>query len=300
MKLTETARKTIFGMLLVLGLLLPVLMNVSKADNGPKPSITINVKNGPQAYYIALRGSGGSGGSGGSFHDIAEFQKSRLKEKYPDEKEQQAIDKIFSWGIHITPVGTSCYRGGGSGSYRFGYMVPKTFCVVMVTLDGDVIISDDVTKERYNAVFEYDVSTGEIHELIKDSRMLYAKGAASCYILTLLLEGILLIPFGFASKKRNWIHFLIANTVTQIILNLFLVYNVTDHMTKGIAFIYFFFIELVIFIIEAVYYGITLREKNGDDVEGGKVVGYAFIANLASLVIGSIIFDKVLVEMFNR
>ena len=130
--------------------------------------------------------------------------------------------------------------------------------------------------------------------------MLYAKGAVSCYILTLLLEGILLIPFGFASKKSNWLHFLIANTVTQIILNLFLVYNVTDHMTKGIAFIYFFFIELVIFIIEAVYYGITLREKNGDDVEGGKVVGYAFIANLASLVIGSIIFDKVLVEMFNK
>ena len=294
MKLTETARKTIFGMLLVLCLLLPVLMNVSKADNGPKPSITINVKNGPQAYYIALRGSVAN------FDDIAKRQKSRLKENYPGEKEHQAIDKIFSWGIHITPVGTSCYRGGGSGSYRFGYMVPKTFCVVMVTLDGDVIISDDVTKERYNAVFEYDVSTGELRELIKDSRMLYAKGAASCYILTLLLEGILLIPFGFASKKSNWLHFLIANTVTQIILNLFLVYNVTDHMTKGIAFIYFFFIELVIFIIEAVYYGITLREKNGNDVEGGKVVGYAFIANLASLVIGSIIFDKVLAEMFNR
>ena len=288
-------RKIIFGLLLILGLLLPVLMNVSKADNGPKPSITINVKNGPQAYYIALRGSGGSG------HDHHwEYEKSRLKENYPGEKEHQAIDKIFSLGIHITPVGTSCYRGGGSGSYRFGYMVPKTFCVVMVTLDGDVIISDDVTKERYNAVFEYDVSTGELRELIKDGRMLYAKGAVSCYILTLLLEGILLIPFGFASKKKNWIHFLIANTVTQIILNVYLVNNVTDHMTKGIAFTHFFFIELVIFIIEAVYYGITLREKNGDDVEGGKVVGYAFIANLASLVIGSIIFDKVLVEMFNR
>lgn len=214
MKLTKTARKTIFGMLLVLGLLLPVLMNVSKADNGPKPSITINVKNGPAAYYIALRGSVAN------FDDIAKLQKSRLKEKYPDEKEQQAIDKIFSWGIHITPVGTSCYRGGGSGSYRFGYMVPKTFCVVMVTLDGDVIISDDVTKERYNAVFDYDVSTGELRELIKDGRMLYAKGAAICYILTLIFEAILLFPFGLASKKSNWLHFLIANTVTQIILNI--------------------------------------------------------------------------------
>ena len=207
MKLTETARKTIFGMLLVLCPLLPVFMNVSKADNGPKPSITINVKNGPQAYYIALRGSVAN------FDDIAKRQKSRLKEKYPGEKEHQAIDKIFSWGIHITPVGTSCYRGGGSGSYRFGYMVPKTFCVVMVTLDGDVIISDDVTKERYNAVFDYDVSTGEIHELLPDSRKVYALSAASCYILTLILEGIVFIAFSFEARKKNWIHFFIANRI---------------------------------------------------------------------------------------
>ena len=54
MKLTKTTRKTIFGILLVLGLLLPVLMNVAKADFGPKPSITIKVKNAPDNYYIAL------------------------------------------------------------------------------------------------------------------------------------------------------------------------------------------------------------------------------------------------------
>ncbi|MBO4485494.1 MAG: hypothetical protein J5738_08910 [Lachnospiraceae bacterium] len=293
MKLTKTARKTIFGMLLVLCLLLPVLMNVSKADNGPKPSITINVKNGPQAYYIAIRGT--DMGSNGTESEV-----SKLKQAHPGEKEHQAIDKIFSLRININRIGTSCYRGGGSGSYRFGYMVPKTFCVVMVTLDGDVIISDDVTKERYNAVFDYDVSTGELRELIKDGRMLYAKGAVICYILTLIFEAILLFPFGLASKKSNWLHFLIANTVTQIILNIYLVNNITETTTKAIVFLKFLFIEIIVLIIEAVYYGITLREKNGDDVEGGKVVGYAFIANLASLVIGSIIFDKVLVEMFNR
>ena len=83
MKLTETARKTIFGMLLVLGLLLPVLMNVSKADNGPKPSITINVKNGPAAGFIALLEEGSN-----RENSFAEREEARMKEKYPDEREQ--------------------------------------------------------------------------------------------------------------------------------------------------------------------------------------------------------------------
>jgi len=83
MKLTKTARKTVFGMLLVLGLLLPVFMNVAKAGFWSKPTITINVKNAPQEYYIALYKDGNS------FRN--ERYISELKEKHPGEKEHQAI-----------------------------------------------------------------------------------------------------------------------------------------------------------------------------------------------------------------
>ena len=237
MKLTKTARKTIFGMLLILCLLLPLFTNVSKADMGPKPSITVKVRNAPAEYYIAL--------SGGSGHDrYTEDEISRLKKENPGEKEHQAIDKIFSLGIHITPVGKSCYRSGGT-TYRFGYMVPSAFEVVIVSLDGEVYMSDTVWKKRYNAVFEYDVSTGEIHEIIKESQMLYMSGAIGCYLLTLICEGLLLIAFGFAAKKKNWIHFLIANTVTQIILNVYLVNNVTERDTSFFVLLYFLFIEVI-------------------------------------------------------
>ena len=287
-------RKIIFGLLLILGLMLPLFANVSKADMGPKPSITVKVKNAPAEYYIAL--------SGGSGHDrYKEDEISRLKKENPGEKEHQAIDKIFSLGIHITPVGKSCYRSGGT-TYRFGYMVPKTFDVVIVSLDGEVYRSNTVTKERYNAVFEYDVSTGEIHEIIKESRMLYVSGAIGCYLLTLICEGLLLIAFGFAAKKKNWIHFLIANTVTQILLNVFLVNNITEGMTSGFAMLCFLFIEFVIFILEAVYYKITLRRKD-EDKEGEKAreltTMYALAANFTSFLVGSMIYTKLWIEIFN-
>ena len=294
MKLTKTARKTIFGLLLILCLMLPLFANVSKADMGPKPSITVKVKNAPAEYYIALSGGSGHG-------HRAENEKSRLKEENPGEKEHQAIDKIFSLGIHITPVGKSCYRSGGT-TYRFGYRVPKTFEVVIVSLDGEVYRSNTVKKERYNAVFEYDVSTGEIHEIIKESRMLYVSGAIGCYLLTLICEGLLLIAFGFAAKKKNWIHFLIANTVTQILLNVYLVNNITERMTTGFAMLCFLFIEFVIFIIEAVYYKITLRRKD-EDKEGEKARGlttlYALAANFTSFLVGSMIYTKLWIEIFN-
>lgn len=287
-------RKTIFGLLLILCLMLPLFVRNTKADNGPKPSITIRVKNAPAEYYIALSGGGG--------HDRYKEDKiSRLKKENPGEKEHQAIDKIFSLGIHITPVGKSCYRSGGT-TYRFGYMVPKTFEVVIVSLDGEVYWSNIVTKERYNAVFEYDVSTGEIHEIINESRMLYVSGAIGCYLLTLICEGLLLIAFGFAAKKKNWIHFLIANTVTQILLNVFLVNNITEGMTSGFAMLCFLFIEFVIFIIEAVYYKITLRRKD-EDKEGEKAreltTLYALAANFTSFLVGSMIYTKLWIEIFN-
>lgn len=299
MKLTKTARKTIFGLLLVLGLLLPVLMNVAKADFGQKPSITIKVKNAPDNYYIALL-------KHSRYNESVKDRTINTSGSKLDEWERKALRTISDynedgWILYEPRHGVGKYyeESNSKGFYQFGNRYLSPFRVIIVTSDGEVFVSKDVEKVRYTAVFDYDVSTGEIRELIKDSRKLYAMGAVAGYILTLILEGLLLFPYGLASKKSNWFHCILVNTVTQIMLNLYLVNTVSEHMTKGIAFIHFFFIELVIFIIEAVYYGITLYKK--DDTRAGRTaVGYAFIANLASLVIGSIIFDKVLVEMFNR
>ena len=273
-------KKSVPGILLILCLILPFFVRNTKADNGPKPSITIRVKNAPQDYFIAL--------SGGGSDSRDRNEKIKLKEANPGEKESKAIDLLFTLGVHTTPVGKSCYRSSGI-TYTFGYMVPKNFHVILVTLDGEVFTSNDVTKVRFNAVFDYDVSTGELVEQIEDGRKRFAANIIVNYLLTLLLEGLILFAFGYASKKANWIHFLIANTVTQALLNVYLACNITDGMASLYIMMDFFFIEFVIFLMEGIYYAATLRGK--DDAKDGKLSFlYAAVANLFSLTVGALVY----------
>ena len=76
-------------------------------------------------------------------------------------------------------------------------------------------------------------------------------------------------------------------------------FSVSDYDTTFIAFLHFLLIEIIIFIIEAVYYFITLRKKDGARA-GVKAVVYAVVANLTSLIMGGIIYAKVWLEIFNK
>ena len=81
-------KKSVPGILLILCLILPFFVRNTKADNGPKPSITIRVKNAPQDYFIAL--------SGGGSDSRDRNEKIKLKEANPGEKESKAIDLLFT------------------------------------------------------------------------------------------------------------------------------------------------------------------------------------------------------------
>ncbi len=98
-------------------------------------------------------------------------------------------------------------------------------------------------------------------------------------ILTLLIEGAILYAMGYRSK-RSWIVFLLVNLITQTWLNLFLTgpfYNF--YWIFGLIYYEFF-----IFIIEAAVYLANLTEH-----KRGRAFAYAFLANLASLVLGGLI-----------
>lgn len=286
MKLTKTARKTIFGMLLILGLLLPVFMNVSKADHGPKPSITINVKNGPAAGFIALLEEGGN-----RENSFAEREEARMKEKHPGEREQQALETLFHYSstgycIHVPPSGSYCFKVAPSGSYRFTYMVPTRFRVIIVTLEGQVILSNPVTKNKYNAVFDYDAATGEITESKEKSQHDYVVNVITCYILTIIIEAIFFAWFELSSSK-NWLRFWAINTVTQVLLNIYLL-----NAPKGNGgLIGLILAEIIICAIEAAFYCMTLRRWD-KKISPRVCIWYAVVANAASFLLGLLIFDK--------
>ena len=104
-----------------------------------------------------------------------------------------------------------------------------------------------------------------------------------CYLATLFFEGIALFIFGLFNKK-NLKYFLIANTVTQIMLNSIIVYM--DYKGMDILLVLVWPVaEIAIIITESLIYKKQLVNKNGE-VSTKRNVGYAVFANIFSIVAG--------------
>ena len=264
--------------LLLLCLLLPFVINVAFADHGPKPSITIHVQNGPDGYYIGLLEPDSEPGY---------FLKG-LRDYYKETADEELKTLLYyekdGWYLHVPPVSDAYHRSNSDSSFEFGYMVPSTFRVIIVSYDGTVYLSDSIQKKAFNAVFDYDVATGKITENNSESIRHYVKNALLCYIITLLIEGLILWWNDLGTKK-NWVHFLIINTLTQVLLNGSLAhYDWAHDDTIGMIFL-FFSLELAIFLLEAMYYSFFLRKKDGTK-DRSLCKKYAVAANLASMIGG--------------
>ena len=95
---------------------------------------------------------------------------------------------------------------------------------------------------------------------------------------TLVVESIIFFIFGFR-QKRSWLYFLCVNIVTQAALSLWI--N-TMQPLFSYAIFGFLGIEVLIFIAESIAFALLLKEHTN-----GRRVGYALLANLASLILGS-------------
>ncbi len=98
---------------------------------------------------------------------------------------------------------------------------------------------------------------------------------------TLIIEGILLIVFGFR-KKSDIIAFLIINIVTQSFLNICII---TDNFGSYEMFL-LMIIEPLIFIVESIAYCVFLKCPTNIKYKKLYTVGYAAAANFASLFVG--------------
>lgn len=100
-------------------------------------------------------------------------------------------------------------------------------------------------------------------------------------VLTLLLEGLVFLLFGYR-RKASWLAFLVVNLITQGLLNaVFIGPNFIGYWMLALI-----FGEILIFIAEAIAFAETLKEF-------GKVraVCYALTANAASLVLGGFLLS---------
>ena len=66
------------------------------------------------------------------------------------------------------------------------------------------------------------------------------------FVPTILVEGILLLLFGYGTQRRNWLRFLTVNLLTQGTLALAMAYSAMQHGVTGWSLLPFIFMEILI------------------------------------------------------
>jgi hypothetical protein len=140
--------------------------------------------------------------------------------------------------------------------------------------------TEDITipgpLESYSNVFTLNI---EKNTLIPGTLLPQAIGSTLAgVLLTLFLEAIVFFLFGF-SQRRSWLVFLAANLLTQVVLNIILIYNYV-HL-KGYLVSSLFFGEILVFVIEILIFALLTKEHTRL-----RTVLYVVTANLVSLASG--------------
>ena len=258
------------------------------ADMGPKRSIEIKILNAPtEPYYVALLMP---------TDYVADIDDPSRFDHIPEDKDW--VREIFyeydedGFRLFTYAGGTNsiCYSGWQNDFYRgeniveYGYMVPSTFKVMIVTDSGEVTVSNELTAKRFHSQCEYDYSTNRLTEvLIPSIGPDFYIETALYLVITLVVEGIVLLCFGLF-RKKNLKYFFIVNLVTQSMLFAF---NLLSRIFITILFNHFalwLVMEAVILVVETIWYSKKLVNKNGD-VSKVRNIFYAITANLVSAFI---------------
>ena len=268
------------------------------ADSGPKPQLTVRVKDAPQEpYYLDLLAEGNWDASEGN---------SRLKQSTVitnsdgSETTVPLNEDLLALLLDNIPAGWhACTAQGSTGApmwgdlapdegglHTFGYHgVPETYRVLMVTKSGETFLSEVQTRRVLQSSVTVDwaakglsaapVWVGYVLELL------------ATLVPTLLLEGALLALLGLWNR-RNLTVFLAANAATQLALFLLLG---TTALKEGVGFGYFLRflpLELVILLAETFAYR---RFFTGTSKRRAAVYGIS--ANLCSAVLGWFLAEPV-------
>ena len=262
--------------------LIILMPSVVLADTGPKPTIKIIVKNAPtETYYLDLLINEDWD------HDNLKNERSQYDPVKLGLLEQYNRDGWFPALAHGTQlllwgdlIGT---RQGADCVHEFGYMgTPEIFKIIIITPDNQVIVSQILQRQTFNMTLTYDYSTGTISHL--SLGMTYFLQILSTLLPTLIIEGLLLLLFGFSLRQNFW-PFLIVNLATQILMTAVLG---TAAITDGMLYAYLLFIPVEFFItlIESVAFAFLLKQHRKR-----RRIAYAIVANMVSALFGIIIMS---------
>ncbi len=249
------------------------------ADAGPKPSITVKAVNMPDSVcYMDL---------------LVEDRYTEDDERFMDgdvyDRDMVSVLKSYNEGGWHS---VTTYRDGlvfgdiicevkdGECTMIYGYMVPDRFKIIVVGQDGETVVSNTVERKLFDSTVKFDYETGQaVEKAILPS---VAGQFAVTLPLTLVLEGLVLLMFGF-SLRKNKIVFPVVNIFTQILLLIAVTIGMLTMGLFGAIFVYIIS-EIVIFIIEGVLFGLLLKEHSVI-----RRVLFSITANIVSFAAGLIL-----------
>ena len=274
-----------FSLIAVAILCISTLSQTVHADMGPKQSIKVYLKNLPsEPYYVALLMPG----------KLPPDPYSRYRYvKIPEEDEivkdilfnyEEDGFVLFSYGGGSTSIESSD-KIKDTNTISYGYMVPSTFKVIVVTKSGEVTVSNEITARAFHSECEYDYSKNTLTEVNYASNFSKNLAIESFFFCgaTLFIEGIVLLCFGLF-RKKNLLRFFIANLITQTLLYGF---NVTCWLIDPLRKSYLLFwlaVEALITVIELFIYLKKLVRKDGT-FSVKRNIAYAITANFISAFI---------------
>ena len=256
--------------LFILLLLIPTFV---LADTGPKPSITVKLKNIEGTDYLIDLMSNFSN---------QESLIDGIVDRYTDYKERE-IYKYHEDNWYATSLRNSILWGNIEGNdnhvHEFRYFgVPNEFKIIIELSDGTIKVSKKVKKTAYNFDITIDVNDMRVvgessnNEYTEDEEYLnHVDIYVGVLTLTILVEvGIALI---FKTKKYHIIA--LVNLLTNVCLQLLMI-NISAFSS---SILYFVLIEIPIIVIEGILYLEILK------IDKKKIILYTVIANLVTALL---------------
>ena len=270
------------------------------ADTGPKPSVTVTLENqGDEICYgTLLSESKGNGpwvvwngtGSGEYANDEKEAER---RARAPYEVWQAFVDYQDEDGFCFLQF---AQRVDESGTLDWGYYPPDTFKLLLYyPQTGRFAVSGVLHRYAFHARFRVDLQNGAAGRLQVRRAFTWSAELPSFLFriaLTLAVELGIALLFAIRGKKQL-LCISAVNVITQLLLNLILLPVIGPGLSPGVVFLsaslYLPFLELLIFILEALAYCLLLNKNTDRPRKPGIYIVYAFVANAASLALGLVL-----------
>ena len=270
-------------------LLFAVSISVALADTGPKPAVSVNVKNlGGVTCYATLLSER---------EQYGPYCTTEIEKRWDEMRAETAVWEAFAaykdpdgffflqelWDLRYVP------------KYAWEYHPPRIFKVLLYWPDeGRFAVSEITEAKDFYSLFEVDASEvrfadgsniGTIAVKPVDSYSYRIWAFASRVLITLAVELLIALAFLFRTK-REWLVIIATNILTQIALGIFATISVVRGGRDMQFFVTLAFLELGVAIIEAVVYILFLRKASGMKRGLWVYVVYALVANAASYFVG--------------